>query len=101
MIRAFLLVRPFVARSVLSQLAAVVLLCIAPAQLLAAIGDAPTDDMRAPGAFARVPPQYPFEMRKAGLHGDVLVEFIVTSEGNVVNAKVVESTHPGFNDAAI
>jgi protein TonB len=31
----------------------------------------------------------------------VVVEFIVNVEGRVTNAFAYESTHPGFNDAAI
>src|SRR6266568_5059423 len=40
----------------------------------------------------RVSPQYPFEMRRAGITGDVLLDFIVDSNGEVRNAYAVRST---------
>jgi protein TonB len=54
-----------------------------------------------PVARAKVPPQYPFEMRRAGITGDVLVEFIVDSNGDVRNAFAVRSTQREFEAAAI
>lgn len=49
----------------------------------------------------RVQPQYPFEMRRAGITGEVLVEFIVDSNGDVRNAFAVRSTQREFETAAI
>lgn len=46
-------------------------------------------------------PIYPFEMRRSGLKGEVVVEFIVDTQGNVRDAAVVSSTHPGFEQAAL
>ena len=54
-----------------------------------------------PQARAKVPPQYPFEMRRAGITGEVLVEFIVDSNGDVRNAFAVRSTQREFETAAV
>jgi protein TonB len=54
-----------------------------------------------PVVRARVPPQYPFEMRRAGITGEVLVEFIVDSNGDVRNAFAVRSTQREFETAAV
>jgi protein TonB len=54
-----------------------------------------------PQARAKVPPQYPFEMRRAGITGEVLVEFIVDSNGDVRNAFAVKSTQREFETAAV
>lgn len=49
----------------------------------------------------RVQPQYPFEMRRAGVEGEVLVEFIVDSNGDVRNPFVIRSSHRDFEQSAI
>ncbi|MEO6005949.1 MAG: TonB family protein [Opitutus sp.] len=54
-----------------------------------------------PQARAKVPPQYPFEMRRAGITGEVLVEFIVDANGDVRNAFAVRSTQREFETAAV
>ncbi len=54
-----------------------------------------------PQVRARVPPQYPFEMRRAGITGEVLVEFIVDANGDVRNAFAVRSSQREFEAAAI
>lgn len=54
-----------------------------------------------PQARAKVPPQYPFEMRRAGITGEVLVEFIVDSNGDVRNAFAVRSSQREFETAAV
>lgn len=46
-------------------------------------------------------PIYPFEMRRSGLKGEVVVEFIVDTQGNVREPVIVRSTHPGFEQAAL
>lgn len=46
-------------------------------------------------------PVYPFEMRRSGIKGEVVVEFIVDTQGNVRDATVISSTHPGFEQAAL
>jgi len=54
-----------------------------------------------PQARAKVPPQYPFEMRRAGITGEVLVEFIVDTNGDVRNAFAVRSSQREFEAAAV
>jgi protein TonB len=49
----------------------------------------------------RAKPQYPFEMRRAGINGEVLVEFIVDANGDVRNAFAVRSTQRDFEQAAV
>jgi periplasmic protein TonB len=51
---------------------------------------------------ARVQPQpnYPYEMSRAGVSGNVVVEFIIDTEGNVVQTQVMRSTHREFESAA-
>lgn len=49
----------------------------------------------------RAKPQYPFEMRRAGINGEVVVEFIVDSNGNVRNAFAVRSSQRDFEQAAV
>jgi periplasmic protein TonB len=54
-----------------------------------------------PEPRVRINPVYPFEMRRSGLRGEVLVEFIVDTQGNVRDPFVVRSSHPGFEQAAL
>jgi periplasmic protein TonB len=54
-----------------------------------------------PQATVQVRPQYPFEMRRAGISGQVLVEFIVDTSGNVQNAFAASSTQREFESAAV
>jgi protein TonB len=49
----------------------------------------------------RTPPNYPFEMRRTGITGDVLVDFLVDTEGNVLNARPVSSSHREFEGSAV
>jgi protein TonB len=49
----------------------------------------------------RVAPQYPFEMRRAGVAGEVTVDFIVDSNGNVMNAYAFKSSQREFEAAAV
>ena len=46
-------------------------------------------------------PQYPFEMRRAGIAGEVLVDFIVDTSGTVQNAYAVRSSQREFESAAV
>jgi TonB family protein len=54
-----------------------------------------------PKTLQRTLPEYPLELRKAGVTGEALVEFIVTRDGYVVNAFAVRATHPLFATAAV
>jgi protein TonB len=54
-----------------------------------------------PRPVVRINPVYPFEMRRSGLKGEVLVEFIVDTQGNVRDPLILRSSHPGFEQAAI
>ena len=49
----------------------------------------------------RVQPAYPVGMAQGGVEGWVLVEFDVHPDGNVSNVRVIESSHRGFEDAAL
>jgi periplasmic protein TonB len=46
-------------------------------------------------------PVYPFEMRRSGITGEVLVGFIVDSNGDVREAYAIRSTQREFEQAAI
>ena len=54
-----------------------------------------------PAPKYRGQPIYPFEMRRAGVSGEVLVAFIVTSNGDVVEATAIKSTQREFEAAAV
>ena len=49
----------------------------------------------------RTPPQYPFEMRRSGTTGEVMVDFIVDPDGNVQNAYALRSTQREFEAPAV
>lgn len=49
----------------------------------------------------RIQPQYPFEMRRAGVTGEVTVDFIVDSNGDVQNAYAIKSTQREFEQPAV
>jgi protein TonB len=46
-------------------------------------------------------PQYPFEMRRNGTTGEVVVDFIVDTRGEVQNAFALRSSHREFEGAAV
>lgn len=54
-----------------------------------------------PQARVRAPVQYPFEMRRAGITGSVVVEFIIDANGDVKNPFAIKSTQREFESAAI
>ncbi|HEY0968443.1 MAG TPA: energy transducer TonB [Opitutaceae bacterium] len=61
-----------------------------------------TSDLdHAPRVRASSAPGYPFEARKAGLTGEVLVEFLVNELGEVESPRAVRSSDPRFVEAAI
>jgi protein TonB len=47
---------------------------------------------RAPRPKFQARPQYPAELRRAGIEGAVVVDFIVDREGNVQNAQAIKSS---------
>jgi len=56
----------------------------------------------APRVITSVPPQYPFLAKRDNIQGRVIVQFIVTKEGAVREAKITESDPEGmFDEAAI
>ncbi len=54
-----------------------------------------------PVAKFQARPQYPFEMRRAGIAGEVTVDFIVDSHGDVQNAYAIKSSQREFEAAAV
>jgi TonB family protein len=54
-----------------------------------------------PMPIRREAPVYPQAMKQSGLNGTVMVSFIVDAKGMVKNARVVKSSNPGFEAAAI
>jgi len=55
----------------------------------------------APVLITGKPPQYPRALRKAGVAGVVVVEFIINTSGDVIQAEVLESTRPEFELPAL
>lgn len=56
---------------------------------------------RAPLARFQAAPEYPFEMKRGGIAGEVLVEFIVDANGAVRDAHVVRSSQREFEASAV
>jgi protein TonB len=56
---------------------------------------------RIPEPILQPAPQYPIAMRRDALTATVRVEFIVGTDGRVLDAVVVETTHHGFDEAAV
>jgi TonB family protein len=54
-----------------------------------------------PRAIFQKRPQYPFELRRRGVGGEVVVDFLVDAQGQVQNAFAVRSTEKGFELAAV
>ncbi len=49
----------------------------------------------------QAPPQYPFELKRSGIEGEVLVRFIVDASGAVRDPVIIRSSHAGFEDAVL
>lgn len=49
----------------------------------------------------RQAPTYPYDMRRAGINGTVVVEFIINTEGDVIQSQVVRSSHREFEMPAL
>ncbi|MDP1578977.1 MAG: TonB family protein [Candidatus Didemnitutus sp.] len=56
---------------------------------------------RQPVPLLQPSPVFPYALRKEIAHAEVVVEFIVDSNGDVVLPMVVSSTHRGFEEAAL
>lgn len=56
---------------------------------------------RAPEPIAQPAPVFPFELRNQVARADVLVDFVVTINGQVQYATIVTTSHAGFERAAI
>jgi TonB family protein len=56
---------------------------------------------RVPEPVMQAVPIYPQSMKAAGVSARVVVDFIVDTGGSVLNAVVLETTHPGFDAAAV
>jgi RNA polymerase sigma factor (sigma-70 family) len=56
---------------------------------------------RLPIAIDQARPRYPQEMRFAGSSGQVLVDFVVGTDGSVLNAHAVSSTDKAFEPVAV
>lgn len=54
-----------------------------------------------PVARFQARPRYPFEMRRAGIAGEAVVDFVVTDKGDVVNAFAIRSSRVEFEAAAV
>ena len=54
-----------------------------------------------PRARLQSAPLFPFEAKREGLSGEVIVEFLVDEGGRVLEPRVVSSTHRIFEDASL
>lgn len=54
-----------------------------------------------PVARVRPAPTYPYDMRRAGINGSVVVEFIISTEGDVIGTQIVRSSHREFEMPAL
>lgn len=54
-----------------------------------------------PAARVQPGPAYPYEMSRAGISGDVVVEFIINEHGDVIDARVIRSSHREFEASAM
>jgi protein TonB len=60
----------------------------------------PVDIITPPVRVRLVDPEYPARARAALLEGDVLLEAVVETDGNVRGVKVLRSVHPLLDEAA-
>ena len=54
-----------------------------------------------PVALSTVQPVHPFDLKKSGVEGTATVMFVVDDEGNIRDAKAIDSTHHEFGAATI
>jgi periplasmic protein TonB len=55
----------------------------------------------APRTRFQAAPHYPFEGTQGGLHGEVVVEFVVDEQGRVHDPRVMSSTHRMFEEPTL
>lgn len=53
-----------------------------------------------PKARDQPPPYYPYELRQVGLRGEVVIGFVVDTEGNTREVQVLKANDPRFGAAA-
>ena len=70
-----------------------------PISSLATVADLP--ERTAPRAIKQSRPKFPFEMRRAGIAGEVVVAFTVKTDGSVGDAGVARSSQREFEAAAV
>jgi protein TonB len=56
---------------------------------------------RVPRATVQRPPNYPAGMKQSGTSGSVTVEFVVDTDGHVVQVEAIRSTHREFVEPAL
>ncbi|MCO4771761.1 MAG: TonB family protein [Deltaproteobacteria bacterium] len=56
---------------------------------------------KAPELLEDATPQYPEELRREGIGGDVLVRIVIDEEGRVSSTEVLDSLHPELDAAAM
>ena len=54
-----------------------------------------------PVVLLQARPQYPFELRRAGISGEALIDFVVNPEGLVVSAFVLRASDIAFGESAL
>jgi periplasmic protein TonB len=63
----------------------------------------PTDVDMLPQLASQLQPHYPEVLRRTGVSGEVLLEYVVGSTGRVDSSsvRILRSSHPGFSEAAL
>jgi protein TonB len=56
---------------------------------------------RHPEPVVQVAPTFPFNLKRDSVEGRVIVDFVVDTEGRVIGATAVDSSHSGFEEAAV
>ena len=56
---------------------------------------------KAPTVMASVSPVYPTDLRKKRVEGSVTIVFLLDENGRIEDARVENSTHPGFEQPAL
>lgn len=86
-------------RLLLAVLSGVLLLDIGSSHLSAQIEKIDREPTM-PEPIKRAEPRYPYDLRRAGMMGGAVVEFIVTAQGTVEEPYSVAETDPAFGEAA-